>query len=109
MYVLNGRCAGTEPQREVAGCLCGQRREGGKDFLLQNKAGLLITKFTSVLTIRKCWLCSLMNSFVQILTIWGDELYPVISVLFWTMPHLGAQNKAKEEVLYLSLHLLFSK
>lgn len=29
-------------------------REGGKDFLLQNKAELLITKSTNVLTIRKC-------------------------------------------------------
>lgn len=49
VYVLNARFAGVKPKREVDGCLCGQRREGGKDFLLQNKAELLITKFTNVL------------------------------------------------------------
>jgi len=59
VYVLNGRFAGVKPKREVDACLWGQRREGGKHFLLQNKAELLITKSTNVLTIRKCWLISL--------------------------------------------------
>lgn len=72
MYVLNGRLAGVKPTRGVDACLCGQRREGGKDFLLQNKGELLITKSTNVLTIRKCWLILCMCGFAQILRIWGS-------------------------------------
>lgn len=45
------------------GCLCGGRREGGKDFLLQNKAELLITKLTNVLTVSKCCLNSVHVGF----------------------------------------------
>lgn len=109
VYVLNGKFAGTEPQTEVTGCLCGQRREGGKDFLLQNKAGLLITKFTSMLTIRKCWLNSSHARFYANSYNLGKLAESSNGVLFWTTLHLGAQNKAKEEMLYLSLNLFFSK
>lgn len=72
MYVLNGRLAGVKPKREVDACLCGQRREGGKDFLLQNKAELLITKSSNVLTIRKCWPILCMGGFAQVLRVWGS-------------------------------------
>lgn len=72
VYVLNGRLAGVKPKREVDACLCGQRREGGKDFLLQNKAELLITKSSNVLTIRKCWPILCMGGFAQVLRVWGS-------------------------------------
>lgn len=61
-------------------------REGGKDILSQNKAELLITKCTNMLTIRKCWLFSLHMG-VQTVNIWGNNLNSeMVSLLEMSSP-----------------------
>lgn len=84
--------------------LCGQRREGGKDFLPQNKAKLLITKSTNVLTIRKCWLISLHMEFAQIIKIWEFSN----SVPFGHFLFLVLRRKDKCNILSFSPSLCFS-
>lgn len=108
VYVLNARFTGVKPRREVEGCLCGQEREGGKDFLLQNKAKLLITKFTNVL-LGNADRVLYMWGFMKILHTWGNCLNPVmVSLMPYEQCLTLVLRKKQKQFFFLFLSLSFS-